>query len=178
MTEDPSIFIASVQALPTARAITDVEAIGSPKLRALYAYWESLPRNPRWPRKADLDPVEIAGSLSHVILAKWDAERDDFLHLICGDTVDRVHGVRSTRRHLRDVWPRPMADGLVEAYRQPIDHEGPVHHQLSTRDDLGMDLRYERILLPMSTDGNGIDVVFGGLDRLTGSGEQSSIRVA
>lgn len=174
----PANLNAGMREKPAVRQITDLEEIGSPKLRILYAYWESLPRQPHWPRKADIDPVAIAMSLSHVILAKWDAERKDFLHLICGDTVDHVHGVRSTKRHLRDVWPEELAQGMVEAYRQPIVHQVPVQQQLAKCDDSGVDLRYERILLPMSTDGTGIDVLFGGLDRLTGPRKQAGIRAS
>ena len=156
--------LAALRQVLSATTLTDGALIKSPRLRTLFAYWKSLPRCPDWPRKSDIDPLDIRENLPHVLIARWDVQRRDFYYLICGGVIDEIHGVSSTKKHLRDIWREDTAREVIREYRQPIEDGCPYLYQVVKHDARGRPVSFERVLLPLSTTGETIDLLFGGVD--------------
>lgn len=131
-------------------------------LRRLLAYWLGKRGPRRAPARADIDPLEIASLLPHVMLIDVEHAPLRFRYRLVGTEVVRNLGADMTGRYL-DEFVRlgqdaPMAAGFarVAAWGAPICEMWEYG-----RAD-GRHVRYERLALPLSHDGRTVDMLFGG----------------
>lgn len=134
-----------------------------PRIAAGYAYWRSLQHEEgRLPGRKAIDPVEMRGFLPDVCLYDVQHSPVRFRNRLVGTRV--VAGMRHdfTGRWLDEVYPRfvtsPAYAEFVGVARRELPiayYRGiPLFH--TDRDYTIM----ERILLPLATDGDSVDMLF------------------
>jgi hypothetical protein len=134
----------------------------SPHLRRLYQYWEDR-RGKRWaPRRCDIDPVDFAYALSHVLLVDVDASCDpvQFRYRVHGSALATILGKNMTGRTVAD-WPQPEHQEMVQiSYMDVVLSKLP---QRRFRDRLidGRHRRFEALFLPLSEDGETVSMILG-----------------
>jgi hypothetical protein len=133
------------------------------ELRQLYAYWLDKRGDRRAPSRADIDPVELARLLPHVVLL--DVERDPlrFRFRLVGTTVAKGFNVDPTGTYFDEIEHTAEQRELNERLMAVADWGPPL---CATWDYTGADGRhvsYERLALPLSSDGTTVDMLFGGI---------------
>jgi len=134
-------------------AATDLAAeIVEPRLQKLYAYWTGVRGTRRLPARRDIDPLDFAYMLGHVMLI--DVLRDPLGFRV------RVHGTERVRRAGYDLTGKSLEDiptpdyrsYAIERCRKLVKTAEPalVHY---AREFDGRYYRYEAIWLPLSEDG-------------------------
>jgi hypothetical protein len=137
--------------------------IVNPKLKRLFEYWEAKRGDRRFPARAGIDPVDMAFALGNVILAEVlpdDAPR--FRIRLHGTTLAQRVGYDLTGKML-DEMPVPEFRDLSTRSFSKVVRTGEPLHVLADRLVDGRMQRYEAILMPLSSDGERIDMLLVGL---------------
>ena len=133
--------------------VDHTDAIPTPLLRQLHAYWDSKRRGRAFPARADIDPLELRTLLRHIILL--DIRRDplDLVYRLAGtEVVDRL-GTEPTGRRLLGL-PVDDSGAVFAAFAETAVDGRPrlLNGALRTRQEIYKNV--ERLVLPLS--GNGI----------------------
>ena len=135
--------------------------IGHSSLRQLYDYWLTQRGDRPVPLRRDIDPIAIPRLLPHLIIAER-AEDGDLRYRLVGTRIVEAHGVDYTGwrlSHLAKGEALELAHqlyGPVMAEGLPVYSEGPFRWP-------GGEYRWTRRLhLPMSLDGDGVDMALVG----------------
>lgn len=141
----------------------DPSVVQEPALRALYAYWADRAGARPMPARGDLDPIDIPTLLPKVILVDLAERLDDFRFRLCGTGV--VRGFKHDRTGVTLGALRPDLENSDEVYagywRCYQDAEPDYFHGRVVSSAMEH-RRYSRLLLPLSRDGQRVDMIFGG----------------
>ena len=91
-------------------------------------YWKRLRGSRAFPAREDIKPREIAGALTHIVLAKVIGGGNDFEFKIVGDDVGRAYRAPLINRRMSEVavdLPR-AGKRWGDLYRQVVDTRMPV----------------------------------------------------
>jgi len=149
--------------MPFAKPIF-IEAPRHPDLQSLLEYWIAKRGSRAAPPRADIRPPEIKVLLPDLMI--WNVGRDGTPHTIrlVGENIVRFVGVNNTGKPATTGMTEEAAatmnavlDEVVET-RSPRFRIGKAfwHREKSYRD-------FEACYLPLSSDGNEVDLVVGGL---------------
>lgn len=137
------------------------ERIDEDDLRGLYMYWLSKKTSRFPPPRAVVDPTELVRYLPSLFLIEVDHQQERFRYRLAGQQVEEM-----VQAKLHGLW-------LDEALRSPLREffdEGfciaafgkKVHYRRNTLHLAGRPyIRYSRLLLPLSEDGETMDHLLG-----------------
>jgi hypothetical protein len=135
-------------------------------LRRLLAYWYERRGEQPFPRRADIDPVDLRFMLDRVALTEvHEGPGDDprrYRLRVVGSYWYRLLGFEATGIWMHE-WPRANQRKLTEDfYAALIDGRKP---RFAARDAIVDDqlLHYEIMLLPLSEDGSRISMIITGI---------------
>jgi hypothetical protein len=141
-----------------------IEAPRHPDLQALLAYWTGKRGSRDVPPRADIHPSEIKTLLPDVMI--WNVGRDGAPHTIrlVGENIVRFVGANNTGQPATNGMPDDAAATMnavlteVAVARLPRFRVGKAfwHREKSYRE-------FEACYLPLSTDGETVDMILGGL---------------
>lgn len=137
--------------------------IVDPLLRRLFAYWEAKRAGREMPARSDVDPIDLRFILGQLIL----------VDVLPGPTLRfriRLHGTELAQRagyeltgKMLDELPSTEFRALAQrSFTATAETRRPFH---SIRDRIldGKPRRYESLMLPLSPDGDGVDMLLVGL---------------
>jgi hypothetical protein len=149
-----------------AEAINDADGnIGIPAsadLRRLLEYWNEKRAGRRWPRRRDLDPVDLRFMLERIALTEvHDNPRRYRLRLV-GSWWHRLLGFESTGMWMDD-WPHEQQRQITVDFYEALVAGG--RPRFRRRDAIVDDrlLQYEIMLLPLSDDGGDLSMILTGI---------------
>lgn len=133
------------------------------RLRRLYEYWLSKRGGREMPARADLDPIDMAFAIGNVILVDVPDETPPrFFVRLHGTTLSRLVNFDLTGKPL-DAMPEPeFRDLSRRSFMKVLRTRQPLHAQADRVLD-GRIQRYEAIIMPLSSDGGRIDMLFLGM---------------
>ncbi len=140
------------------RHLTRADDIGNARLRRLYEYWLAKKGARRYPSRTDIDPLDFAYVLGHVIL--FDVIREPLRFRV------RVHGTEMVAKAGYDLTGKFLDDLPITDYRLYVRErcEGMVRDgqpilvtHYRTLD--GKPRRYEAIWLPLADDGETVSML-------------------
>ena len=131
--------------------------------RALYRYWRRMAGDRAYPAREDLDPAHIPKLLPNVFLAdvlRFDDRPNDYLYRLIGTAIVDIEGewtgtslgeMLPDREELSLLWQQydTAADGIASFRREKVKWEEEKR------------LVYEVLLLPLSSDGETVDMLLG-----------------
>jgi hypothetical protein len=127
----------------------------------LYDYWEAKRAGRRWPTRDDIDPVEMRFALGNLDLVEISYDPVVFRYRISGSNIDQDEGFNMQGKTLDD-YPLPQhRESVRRTYLRVLDQGEPDYEELQ-RFDEGVNVRYGRLILPLSQDGNRIDMFLMG----------------
>jgi hypothetical protein len=147
------------------RPITSFEpppfTIADAALRRLFAYWREICGDRPMPLRRDFDPIDIPYILGRVILVeRLEAPPRWFV---------RVHGTEIARRIGHELTGKTL-DRLPPEHREPatrrfdiVARTGLPHRTVTQIASDHRRLRYEALVLPMSRNGDAVDMLLSGI---------------
>jgi hypothetical protein len=126
-------------------------------LRDLADYWRARRGAAAMPRRADIDPVELRGHLPRLILADvWRAPLR-FHFRVVGTELEEQLGERYTGTVIDE-----RAGAFFKPYAACATQVRPIREYVRYDfDDGGPIGEFERLLMPLSEDGETVTMVFG-----------------
>jgi hypothetical protein len=137
--------------------------ITNPRLRRLYDYWCERRRGRRYPGRSDVDPLDLTFLLGNLIL----------VDVIAGEPLTfyiRLHGTNLSERSGYELTGKMLSDLPVGEYRAQatasfttVATTGEPLHGHRDRILDGKLRQYEALILPLSKEGNRVDMLMVGM---------------
>lgn len=133
------------------------------RLIELLSYWTRRRGDHQMPRRAEIDPVDIPRLLPHLMLTDV-VDTSRYRYRLVGTAIEDVAGVGMTGRYVEDVIGHvPYRDYLIDLYAEVTRRRCPVFSESDFIATENEPVRAtQRIMLPLSTDGEEVDVVLSG----------------
>lgn len=134
-----------------------------PGLAQLLAYWLDKRGDRSMPSRADIEPAELKALLPHIFLVDVEYAPIRLRYRLVGSELVNVLG-RDIKGKYLDEMPLLFRTFAAGAYEEVLVTRRPCYKEVS---GLATYLRvaYKRLLLPLSTDGETINIVLGAIFR-------------
>jgi hypothetical protein len=133
-----------------------------PDLRRLLDYWNLRCGDRAFPRRGDIDPIDLKFMLDRIALTEVHENPRRYRLRLVGSFWYRIAGFEATGMWLED-WPHANQRKItVDSYEAMIADRQP---RFTRRDAIVDDrsLHYEIMLLPLSEDGERISMIMTGI---------------
>ena len=137
---------------------------GDPSLRELLAFWERKRGTRRMPNRADIDPpFELREHLANLVLIEVHHDPLRMRYRLIGTEITGAMGRDSTGKWYHDIYPPELLAQITESFawivreRRPLRSYGQAFYVDKSMYD------YEIVNLPLSSDGETVDMVLGKL---------------
>jgi hypothetical protein len=145
----------------------------TPVARQLLAYWQSKLNGRKAPRREDILPEELGALLPWVILIEVVGTPPRFRVRLAGTGVVREYGHEMTGEFLDDIDMGTARGRSLEDHRRAVRECRPVVGSFDFKKQDGRWVSYERITLPLSADGETVNMLLCGA-RMHGAGLQAA----
>lgn len=139
-----------------------MRALEGSLLAELYAYWTAK-RGARFaPSRADIDPVEIPRLLPHLMLIDVIDGGARFRYRLAGTEIESRFGCPMMGRHIDELMRGRYAEYMLSLYRELLATKRPIYSESGYGRDESSPLYTRRLMLPLSSDGQSVDMVLAG----------------
>jgi hypothetical protein len=146
----------------------------SPLMRQAYRYWEEKRRGRLAPSRADIDPVEMKDFLAHVVLIDVERSPRRYRFRLMGTAFAEQYGEEVTGRYLDELDFGDAMKGVLAVYDRVVATCEPGYTKATSYKKVdGRIIRFERIALPLSDDGENVNMVMSCVVALNIRGEQT-----
>jgi hypothetical protein len=149
---------------PTEAGVESPIGIGNDERRMhvrAYNYWVSLLDGRAYPSIEDLDPETLGDFGGNSLLLDFTAGIENPAITFLGEALrrecDLPVGIASTR----DIPSRSLLSRLTDHYLQIIANRAPIGFEAEFENERGSSLMYRGILMPLSSDDDTIDFIYG-----------------
>lgn len=132
-------------------------------VRRIYGYWRAKCVDGRLPRRADVRPEELAGLLPWVFLVDVAEAPLGFRFRLVGTEIGLLAGAEYTGVRINAAEYGPHWQRIFNDYAAVVQTRMPSYVDARAPWGAREFLHYERIIMPLSTDGLRVDVLFGAL---------------
>src|SRR3954469_11258196 len=126
-----------------------------------YNYWVSLLAGRPYPSIHDVDPHNIEDFGPHSVLLDFSRDAEDPEIAFLGRALRVECELDSTIRRISEVPSRSLLSRLTDHYLQIIANRAPTGFEAEFVSQRGHNTLYRGILMPLSSDGEGIDFIYG-----------------
>jgi hypothetical protein len=133
-------------------------AIADPLLRRLMAYWESKRAGRFAPARADIDPVDFPWILADLALAEVVGDPPRYRYRLISQQLIEYSGINLTGRFLDEMSLPEFRERVARTYGEVLATRRPTHGSREAVFD-GRMRRYNYLILPLSNDGERVDML-------------------
>lgn len=126
-----------------------------------YNHWVSLLDGRPYPLIDDLDPANIEDFGPHSVLLDFSGNAEDPEVCFLGRSLRAECALDSNIRRISDVPSRSLLSRLTDHYLQIIANCAPIGFEAEYVNRRGVNTLYRGILMPLSSDGEAIDFIYG-----------------
>ncbi len=135
--------------------------IVDPTLKALYRHW-LLARGERpMPARKAIDPMALREALANLFLYTFDAEKNRFYCRLAGEQINQMVGTVCSKRYLDQIFQPAVFKVVHERYRAIVTRPTLLHMHGVVKMANGLAVPGERLVLPLSDDGQNGDALVG-----------------
>lgn len=133
-------------------------------LSALYGYWDRLRGSRKVPARSEIDPVDIPPLLPHIYLIDIEGGDDlSFRVRLMGTHLVQVFAKDYAGHLLREIDLDDHMQLILAEYKEVAETMEPLCSRHNFINHAGRPFDYERLLLPLSADGEVVNHLFGGM---------------
>ena len=136
--------------------------IDDPLLQRLYDYWIARKRDRIAPMRADIDPGELRDLLPNLFLVETVGSPARYRYRLVGTEVVRQFGEEITGKFMDQVDLDHVAGRVQAEYDEAAATRQPIVSRWNYSKDAGRHVEYERLILPLSSDGRAVDMFLCG----------------
>ena len=126
-----------------------------------YNYWVSLLAGRAYPAIQDVDPHTIEDFGPHSVLLDFSRNPEDPEIAFLGRALRVECGLDAAIRRISEVPSRSLLSRLTDHYMQIIANRAPIGFEAEFLAQGGHNTLYRGILMPLSSDGERIDFIYG-----------------
>lgn len=126
-----------------------------------YNYWVSLLKGRAFPSIEDVEPDNLADFGPHSVLLDFSGNENDPRIAFLGAALRTECGLESGLDRISQVPSRSLLSRLTDHYLQIIANCAPIGFEAEFVGQRGYNTCYRGILMPLSSDGEAIDFIYG-----------------
>jgi len=126
-----------------------------------YNYWVSLLAGRAYPSIQDVDPHNIEDFGPHSVLLDFSGDAEDPAIAFLGRALRAECGLDAGIGRIAEVPSRSLLSRLTDHYLQIIANRAPIGFEAEFVSQRGHNTLYRGILMPLSSDGESIDFIYG-----------------
>jgi hypothetical protein len=126
-----------------------------------YNYWVSLLAGRPYPSIRDVDPHTIEDFGPHSVLLDFSRDTEDPAIAFLGRALRVECGLDAAIGRISEVPSRSLLSRLTDHYLQIIANRAPIGFEAEFVSQRGHNTLYRGILMPLSSDGEAIDFIYG-----------------
>jgi hypothetical protein len=138
----------------------DIESI---ELEYLLEYWKKLKKDQVLPFRHQFDPVAVPQCLKYIVLIDVKQNSPKYFIRLAGSAVNPAYMKPVAGRYMEDILKPQDLKVILPQYEYTIRHRVPTYMVGSAEMPSRVRLSYERLLLPMTTDGQNVDKLVIGI---------------
>ena len=143
-----------------------------------YNYWVSLLSGRAYPSIGDVDPHNIEDSGPHSVLLDFSKSQDDPQIAFLGRALRIECGLDAAIARISQVPSRSLLSRLTDHYLQIIANCAPIGFEAEFVGQRGHNTLYRGILMPLSSDGEAIDFIYGVINWKELADSETAIEIA
>lgn len=143
---------------------TSLTEINHQALIDLVRYWQQLDPAPTVPSRQQFNPVDIPQCLPHIILLDVGEGNPRYLVRLAGSSVNPVYQKSITGEYLENVLNNDDRPRIIAQYDYSVAQQRPTYMASTTCSPIGRRLSYERVVLPLTTNGDKTDKLLVGIN--------------
>ena len=141
-----------------------IEALDDDRLVRLLEYWAGKKGDRLMPARSDIDPLDLKEHMGQIHLIDVLGP-EKFRYRIYGSRVTNPDLVDMTGKSASDYRDTAFASMTTRHYQCCVEARAPIFHHIVGEIQLHR-YEYKRLCLPLSKDGNGVDMVLASPIRL------------
>ena len=126
-----------------------------------YNYWVSLLNGRPYPSIGDVEPSTIEDFGGNSVLLDFSQDPSDPQIAFLGRALRDECDIDQSIRHISEVPTRSLLSRLTDHYMQIIANRAPIGFEAEFVGRRGQDTMYRGILMPLSSNGDSIDFIYG-----------------
>ncbi|MEX1035419.1 MAG: PAS domain-containing protein [Sneathiella sp.] len=142
-------------------SLTDLSC---PALIELVHYWQKLDPAPTIPHRQHFNPVKVPRCLRHIVLMDVHDAKPRYFIRLAGSSVNPVYQKSITGCYLEDIVREEDIEDVLTDYDHAVANQVPVFRVNASRIINEKILAYERVILPMTTNGKTADKLLVGIN--------------
>lgn len=140
--------------------VTDANFLTHPEHRMLFDHWAENRSEKEAPLRSSFDPLAFHRSMPRMAIIERDGTKDApiFRYRLAGTEIVRRAGRDPTGKSFAELYEGSYLETANQIYREVME-TGQAHfsQRIYPIGDDGSSLRYDRLILPYSSDGSAID---------------------
>jgi len=136
--------------------------IKSDELAQLYNYWTAENDGPVQLSRVKINPAKICECLPNTLIIDITADAR-FKYRYVGTAVDGLGGEYLTNQYIEDVQFGGLCSETLSVLQNVVNGRMPSYFSGECKGADGMNRHFERIILPLSSDGVAVDAILAGL---------------
>jgi hypothetical protein len=146
------------------------QSIVSPDLQAIAAHWSAARDGKRMPAWGDIDPVAIGRRLRYVWAWKHQREPEDFNNRLAGEEIVRAFGRSPRGLKMKEFFAPEVYRVFLPWHLRIVQEPAFLHGAGKVYSNVDRNFSGERIMLPLSEDGESGDGILGATIYLASAG--------
>ena len=126
-----------------------------------YNYWVSLLAGRPFPSIGDVDPGTVEDFGAHSVLLDFSRNSENPEIAYLGTELRAECGIDRTIKNINQVPARSLLSRLTDHYLQIIANRAPIGFEAEFVGQRGHNMMYRGILMPLSSNGEVIDFIYG-----------------
>ena len=133
------------------------------ELEDLLSIWNALCRGRPMPARADLNPFDLKAHLGDLFLVDVVQDPLRFRYRLVGTRITHAVQRDVTGKYFDEIYAGKLLEAWTSAHAWVATQRAPLRLFSRTGDPYTRIYAYEGLLLPLSADGETVNMVFGGL---------------
>jgi hypothetical protein len=125
------------------------------------SYWAGKRAGGAMPARADICPFELRRNLAYIILLDVVGAPPRFRKRLVGSAIVAKEGFDSTGNWLDETVRNDIRDAVLAQHLEAVQGRRMSCYTVSFVGKDGKNYRYQRLLLPLSADGETVNMLFG-----------------
>ena len=137
--------------------------VDNSELLDLLAYWKEQRGQQLMPSRADMDPLDLPAHLGYLCLIDVEHDPMRLRYRLIGATITETMGRDMTGRYFDEIYEDEILRDSLAAYTWIVEHRAPLRISGHALYSSKSHYLYEILNLPLSDDGETVNMVFGEL---------------
>ncbi|PHQ70453.1 MAG: hypothetical protein COB93_05505 [Sneathiella sp.] len=142
---------------------TSLENVQHAQLNDLVFYWKQIKKGQLMPLRQNFNPVDVPKCLRHIVLVDVQDGDPKYYIRLAGSSINPMYMKPITGKYIEELSSGKDRADILAQYNHTVEHLIPTYMTGVKNTHVGNSVSYERIILPITSDGREADKLLVGL---------------